>query len=197
MTRKDEILDALIIIFRKQGIGRDFTMAQLAKEVNIGKSTIYEYFKTKDEVLQQAIFRVIDESVKMIKEREVVDGNFEELFKTELETLFNIAYNSRFLFNLISPTFKKQMKSAHRDEMSKKVSGISDFYKQRFMSIFLKGIAEGKLDPLLLKENSLVVTSMITGSIVSLANSNIPIAENLDVKEYIEKLYNAIIKISN
>ena len=51
MARKEEILDALIEIFRAQGIGSDFTMSQLAKEVNIGKSTIYEYFKTKDSLI--------------------------------------------------------------------------------------------------------------------------------------------------
>ena len=197
MARKEEILDALIVIFRKQGIDSDFTMSQLAKEVNIGKSTIYEYFKTKDEVLQQAIGRVVDEAVETIQNREIVDGDFEELFKTELFTLFNIAFNSRFLFNLISPGFKKQMHSDHRKEMSDKVSGISKFYRERFMSIFMKGVMEGKLNPSLLEDNNLVITSMVTGSILSLANSNVDLDDNLNVKEYIEKVYAAIIKLSN
>jgi AcrR family transcriptional regulator len=197
LARKEEILDALIVIFRKQGIESDFTMSQLAKEVNIGKSTIYEYFKTKDEVLQQAICRVVDEAVDSIQNREVIEGNFEELFKYEVYTLFNIALSSRFLFNLITPGFKKQMNIDHRKEMSDKVSGVSKFYKERFMSIFMKGVVEGKLNPILLEENNLVITSMVTGSILTLANSNVDIEENLNVKEYIEKVFAAIIKLSN
>ena len=197
LARKDEILDALIAIFRKQGIESDFTMSQLAKEVNIGKSTIYEYFKTKDEVLQQAIIRVVDEAVDSIHNREIIEGDFEEQFKSELYTLFNIAFNSRFLINLITPGFKRQMKENHRREMTDKVQGISKFYKARFMSIFMKGVMENKLNPVLLEENNLVVTSMVIGSIMSLANANVEIADNLNVNEYISKVYVAIVKLCN
>ena len=197
LARKDEILDALIAIFRKQGIESDFTMSQLAKEVNIGKSTIYEYFKTKDEVLQQAIIRVVDEAVDSIHNREVIEGDFEKQFKSELYTLFNIAFNSRFLLNLITPGFKRQMKENHRREMTDKVQGISKFYKARFMSIFMKGVMENKLNPVLLEENNLVVTSMVIGSIMNLANANVEIADNLNVNEYISKVYVAIVKLCN
>lgn len=197
MSRKEEILDALIVIFRKQGIGSDFTMSQLAKEVNIGKSTIYEYFSTKEEVLQLAICRVVDETVDVVQNREVLQSGFEEVFKSELLTLFNIAFESRFLFSLITPGFKNTMHEQHQKEMSDKIQSVAKLYKSRFLSIFTEGITEGLLQPDLVKENQLIISSMVTGSIMNLANSKVELTDNLDVKQYINKVYDAVIKLSN
>lgn len=197
LARKEEILDALIDIFRKEGLSSDFTMSQLAKKVNIGKSTIYEYFKTKDEVLQLAVFRVVEQAVEMMKNHQLQEGSFEEMFKKELLNLFQIAFNSRFLFQLITPKFRQANEPKMQDEMTSKVQDIPLFYEKRFGLILQKGIEEKLIDPEKLEENSLLVVSMITGSIMRLANGNIEISKSLNLEDYINKVYDALIKITN
>lgn len=197
LSRKVEILDALIEIFRNQGIGTDFTMSQLAQQVNIGKSTIYEYFKTKEDVLQQAIYRVMDLSLETIQNRPLEQTTFERQLEDELKQLFSIAINSRFLFNLVSPGMKRIMPEEHRKEMRDKVERITVFYRQRFETIFMTGVEEGLLDPELLQENHLLISSLVTGSILQFANAKLTRMEDLDVDRYILKMYHAIIKLAN
>ena len=197
MARKDQILDALVEIFRTQGIGADFTISQLATKVNIGKSTIYEYFKTKDELLFEAVCRVVDKSIETITNQILVDSNFETQFKNELKTLFDIALNSRFLFNLITPNFRKIMPDEHRESMTKKIKSVSVFYQERFETVFTKGIQEGLLSPAALVENQMIISSLVIGSIVRLANANMELEKDMRIEKYIDQVYNSILKISN
>ena len=83
MSRKDEILDAVIEIFQNRGIQANFTISELARNVDIGKSTIYEYFTTKEEIITEAIFKVIDSSISLISNRTIAqEDTFEQAFKT-------------------------------------------------------------------------------------------------------------------
>lgn len=197
MARRDEILDALISIFRQEGIGSDFTISQLASKVNIGKSTIYEYFKTKDEILKEAISRVFDQSLQKINDHPLTDEPFEVVFKNELDNLFNLAVNSRFLFNIVTPSFRKLIPEEHKEDMTSRMKGVTKFYNARFEEIFSKGVQEGLLTPELLLENQLLIQSLVTGSIMRLANANLELSVDLSIKEYIDKVYNVVLKMCN
>lgn len=197
MARKDEILDALIEIFRSEGISHDFTISQLAKKADIGKSTIYEYFKTKNEILRQAICRVVDTSIDVLKNHTIVDGNFESHFKGELKNVLNAALNSRFLFNLVSPSFGKMFPEEHKEDMREKMKDVTEYYNTRFAQIFGKGVEEGLLNPELLLDNQMIVTSLVTGSIFRLVNVNQALSKDLNIDEYVDKIYNVVLKITN
>lgn len=196
MSRRDEILDALIEIFRTEGLGSDFTIKELADKVHIGKSTIYEYFKTKDEILQEAVCRVVDTSIEEIKSATLVDGTFEDQVRAEFIRLFNIAKNSRFLFTLASP-HNKMVPADPDKNLKDKVKSIQGLYQERFGQIFMKGVEEGVLKPDILLDNVLIIYSLVTGSILTLANSNLEISENVDIDQYIDKVYSTIIKVAN
>ena len=197
LARREEILDALVDIFREQGIGSDFTMSRLAKEVNIGKSTIYEYFKTKEDIVQQAISRVIDQAVEVIYGEPVKETNFEDMFKNELQRLYEIAQGSRFLFNLISPSDNKVMSTECQNDIRVKINKVRDFYLTRFQHIFTQGIMEGLLNPQTLLENQMIITSIIIGNIMQLANGLREETNNIDVEDLIDKVYKAVLKIVN
>ena len=197
MSRKTEILDALIEIFRNQGVSGDFTMSQLAHQVNIGKSTIYEYFSNKDEVVQQAIIRVMEESIKRIKASELTDGSFEEMLKNEMLTILEIAVESRFLFNLITPGLNHLLPPECRKELTDEMKTVMEFYQTRYFQIFMKGVEEGELKAEYLQENGMLIASLITGSIMRYANANIDLQDDLDIHLYVDKVYRAIKKICN
>ncbi len=198
MARRDEILDALIDIFRNKGISSDFTMSQLAAKVNIGKSTIYEYFKTKDEVVQLAITRVIEQAVDNVYSRDIDEhDSFEEMYRSELRFLFNIAVNSRFLLNVIQPSFKTLLPESCREGIVIKIRKVSRHYEQRFATIFQKGIEDGIISKENILVNSLLVSSLVSGSIMRLANFNAESHASVDVEDYIDAIYQATLKITN
>ena len=57
MNKKQLIIEAAIKVFARDGLEKG-KIADIAKEAGIGKGTVYEYFRSKDD-----IFKVIEESV--------------------------------------------------------------------------------------------------------------------------------------
>ncbi len=61
MRRRHEIFGASLKLFLKHGF-QETSMREIAEEAEIGKSTLYDYFRTKDEIL---IWGVEDELVDL------------------------------------------------------------------------------------------------------------------------------------
>jgi AcrR family transcriptional regulator len=196
MGRKEEILDALIDIFTNQGISGNFTMKELAGKVNIGKSTIYEYFDTKDELLHQAVCRIIETGVKSVYSLEISEeDSFEVSFKKELDFLFSLSVNSSNLLKMINPGFENQMPDESKKEMMQQVNSVRNHYNKKFEVLFQKGISEGVLVPENILTNSLMISSLIVGSIIRLGNLEVKIKEE-ELKDYIDAVYVTVLRIA-
>ena len=57
---KDRIIEVAINHIKNIDQINHLTMASLAQDANIGKSTIYEYFKSKAEVIEKAVKGIVD-----------------------------------------------------------------------------------------------------------------------------------------
>ncbi len=62
--RKNQILDAATLIFSEKGYNRANT-DEIAKKANLGKGTLYRYFKNKKDIF----FSVVDRGLSKLKER--------------------------------------------------------------------------------------------------------------------------------
>jgi len=196
MGRKEEILDALIEIFTNQGINANFTMKELAGKVNIGKSTIYEYFDTKDELLHQAVCRIIEIGVKSVYSLEISEkDSFEVSFKKELHFLFNLSLNSSHILNMINPGFENYIPAESKKEMMTQVNSVRNHYNKKFEVLFQKGISEGVLVAENILTNSLMISSLIVGSIIRIGNLEVRIKEE-ELKEYVDAVYVTVLRIA-
>lgn len=52
-TRKKQIVRATLSIFAQNGL-KETKMAEIAEKAGIGKRTIYEYFKSKEDIFHEA-----------------------------------------------------------------------------------------------------------------------------------------------
>jgi len=196
MGRKEEILDALIDIFTNQGISGNFTMKELADKVNIGKSTIYEYFDTKDELLHQAVCRIVETGVKSVYSLEISEeDSFEVSLKKELHFLFNLSVNSSNLLKMINPGFENHMPAESKKEMMQQVNSVRTHYNKKFEVLFQKGILEDVLVAENILTNSLMISSLIVGSIIRLGNLEVKIKEE-ELKDYIDTVYVTVLRIA-
>ena len=196
MSRREEIIDCLVDMYRRDSMRTDFTISELASKVDIGKSTIYEYFKTKDEILTQSILRVINQGIKSIFERNSNDElPFEESLKDEIKYILSIATDSRFIMNVVNPDFKRMIPEENRSEIMGRMQEVSKFYEERFQNIFKKGILEGVIKPEQDQYKSMLISSMVAGSVMRMTNSNDFVTENFDISTYIDKMYETILKV--
>ena len=67
MNKKEQILYAALDVFAKQGLEKG-KIADIAKQAGIGKGTVYEYFKSKDEIFKAIELMFIGESMGQIKQ---------------------------------------------------------------------------------------------------------------------------------
>ena len=58
-NRKTEIVNASLKLFAHNGY-HSTTISMIAKEANISKGLVYNYFKSKEEVLKTILFEGID-----------------------------------------------------------------------------------------------------------------------------------------
>ncbi len=86
--KKTQILHAAIEIFAKEGLERG-KIADIAKQAGIGKGTVYEYFKSKDDIFAAIEIMFIGDSVAQIKKL----ANSKETPRKKLEEIVNYSLN--------------------------------------------------------------------------------------------------------
>jgi AcrR family transcriptional regulator len=196
LSRKNEILQTLIDIFKEQGINDDFTMSEIASKLDIGKSTIYEYFKTKDDLLTSAIVYLVEYATNTILKRaEQDDLPFEQSMKNELYYMFALAKESRLLISGLTPRIKGTMSNEYKAVITNKVREVNDFYQQKFNEIFLKGVNEGLFQTSNDIYDEAIIGSIIAGSVLRLSNQYINTIEDVDIEVYIDRVYDVIMHI--
>jgi AcrR family transcriptional regulator len=196
MSRKDEIIVALIEIINEKGLSADFTISQLAKKVDIGKSTIYEYFDTKDEIFKEAIYTIFNESISSIMNREVdLDKTFETLFKDEMQFLFTLSDEKQYIMKMIQAEYKHNFPKLIKKELLEQFESLQHYYEERFRKIILKGFEENGFNSTNIIMDSLIISSLIAGSIQRYMNIRVPFPEDINIEDYIHEIYLTVLKI--
>ena len=194
MNRKDEILGAVISKIQEEGFSTDLTISQIAKKVDIGKSTIYEYFKTKDDIFKEALLKISSDSINAIISVDNIESmSFEEAFKVQFKKILEVSYKSRLIYQVFSKDFIHRMPSSIKEDLKQRISGTRETIENRFMMIFIKGTEEGLLRKNINPSKSLVFSSLIVGAIFRYSNSTVEIS----LDNFVDEIYKTIVKLGN
>lgn len=190
MGRKEEILLTVKDMMIHEGIDASFTMASLAKRLDIGKSTIYEYFQNKDELLKDAFLMIVDEYVEEILTFEDLDSyNFEEAMKIQLERIMSKAYLSRMTLETFTNEHIHRLPAMYKDELQAQMKTIKERMANRFITLFRKAIDEGIAREEHMKNNEDMIGSLVMGAIFKYIDE----AEDISLKPYVDKLYDTLL----
>lgn len=66
VVRKNEILDAAENLFTTKGYN-ETSIIDIVEKVNVAKGTFYYYFKSKEEILDEVLLRLINEDIERMK----------------------------------------------------------------------------------------------------------------------------------
>lgn len=194
MNRREEIILATIKILKKNNFREDFSMSSIANEVSIGKSTIYEYFQNKDELLRAALFHFIAQNIEQVSIQDDIDKlTFEDLFKAQVTRLLEASNNSRVMIEAMRPKFMERLPEHVKNEIKTVMEGVRDDLRKRFIKYFEKGVKEGILKSSLTVLDGFVFTSLIAGAIITIGDPN----QTLTVEEVVNKLYDTVVRLAN
>ncbi len=121
------------------------TTQQIALAAGIGKSTIYDYFTTKNDVITNSILYAMNGHVERIKS--TVDsaqgfhGKMDAIFRQCIESQANIS----FLFNTVTAYggIGRMIEQAKNSDVNRQIQYLSDTMRELFISILLLGKDEG------------------------------------------------------
>ncbi|TVP95921.1 MAG: TetR/AcrR family transcriptional regulator [Acholeplasmatales bacterium] len=147
------------------------TLSKLAEAMDMGKSTLYEYFDNKDVMIQQAILLMMSDHVAILLSGEdFPDLSFDEAFEQHMTRSFTIAEKNQMIQQVIESVDVIALDPALKQGLMESMYAFYEQLRQRMQAILAKGVAEKVLKPL---DNTLrlaTIDSMFLGALVSWSN---------------------------
>lgn len=135
MEVKERILVASKQLFHKYGI-RSVKMDDVAKELTMSKKTLYQYFKDKDELVDETTLAHIE---RERKEFEEISQNSDNA----IEELFEVSKCLRVTMNEINPTLLYDLKRYYPNSWKHWLDFKEDFVFVSIVENMKKGIKAG------------------------------------------------------
>lgn len=142
---KHKIMEAVIETYKHQGV-EGLTMKNVAKSAGIGKSTVYEYFSSKEQMIAEAIVYSVDKYVDRLHghTEQYSEASFEVTVRAVIENLIN-ALKNEFgdLFAFAMESTDKQLNHYMKSEMLPQLIEISQKAIEYTWVLLKKGQEEG------------------------------------------------------
>ena len=139
--RRKEIFDASVHLFLEKGF-TETSMREIAKAAGVGKSTLYDYYKSKDEIMVS----YFEEEIKVITVRaeEIIQGNSTIAEKLRKVMRMHLGYlvDSRHTFLKLS--LEAQRLSADSQEQ---IQLHRHAYQDMLRELIEEGIRRGEFRP--------------------------------------------------
>ena len=188
-AKKQEILNAALIVFAQKGI-TNAKMVDVAEAAGIGKGTIYEYFKNKEEIFQAGY----DHFMQIMETRtaQSLSRIYDPLEKIEalIECWTNMLQDDLFEFIQIWMDFWAE---GVRSTSNKALIDLKKMYVQYralIVKILDEGIEKGKIKPI----NTSIAASLLIGTLDGVMLQYIMDRDFLDLNEVVETIKQLYIK---
>ncbi len=155
---KEDIIRAAQKLFQAFGLKKT-TMEDIAKSLGKGKSTLYYYYESKEEIFAEVLQKELKEVFEKTKIAVNAAITAEEKLKTFAVTRITVLGNMLNLYRLVcgdlmeQPTCSKSLFSEYAQQEKALIESILEF-----------GIQQGEFNPVLAQEMD-ILTLVIVGSI--------------------------------
>jgi AcrR family transcriptional regulator len=153
--RRHEIFHQVVNVFLKKGF-QETSMREIAETAGLGKSTLYDYFKTKDDILlyyfEDQLNDLIEAAQKIAAQNKPADKRLRQIVQMHMEFL---QANKSLFMNLSMEA--QRLKPDSQKQIQEKRHAYQDLIR----SLIDEGIREGsfrKVDSLLAAR--ILITSM-------------------------------------
>lgn len=153
--RRHEIFHQVVNVFLKKGF-QETSMREIAEAAGLGKSTLYDYFKTKDEILvyffEDQLNDLTAEAQKIAVQNTPADIRLRQIMGSYIE---NFQVNKNLFLKL---SFESQRLSA---ESQKQIQQKRHAYQDMIRALIEEGVREGVFR----KVNSLLAARLLVSAI--------------------------------
>lgn len=189
LTTKDKILDAIIAYIKEEPSLDHVSMTQIAQRAGIGKSTVYDYFETKDALVEEAYLYLIEKYSKTLLS-EIPEQTYKEALIHQLKNILTVMKDAKLIMDAIMNA-DKNMGLFNFKVCQTKIMSIRADMGKRFSEIFRLGYKEGNLDNLKKPYLPNVIQAIISGLMFQYVNNKMIISE----EDLMNLIYEELTKI--
>lgn len=152
-----EIVTAASKLFQQYGLQKT-TMEDIAKAAGKGKSTLYYYFMSKDEVFEAVVTKEINEVQTAVLQVVELAESAKEKLKIFLSANFTELKKKAILFNLVCGELQGNI-----SQIMMKLRSRFDFIEVEFFkSLLLKGINSGEFNAIKTEDVDLLAHTFVS-----------------------------------
>ena len=153
-AKRQQIAQAAMAVFARMGIN-DAKMADIAAEAGVGKGTIYEYFRSKDEVFAASFELMHGAMGAEVGRRTWGLSDPEEKMRVLIDGFIDLAMQH---IDYMEIMFEFWAEGIRRGEQVLDLKGMYDQYRDYVTVILEEGIAAGAFRPM---KANLVASSLL------------------------------------
>lgn len=139
--RRKEIFDASVHLFLEKGFSQT-SLREIAEAAGIGKSTLYDYFRSKDEILvsyfESEIQKITDRAQEIARQELSISEKLRQIMQMHLEYLIA---NKNFYLKLMVAS--QTLSLGSQEKIQAKRHGYQDMLR----ALIEEGIGKGELRP--------------------------------------------------
>jgi AcrR family transcriptional regulator len=187
-TTKDKILNIVISHIKSGSNLKSVSLAQIASEAEIGKSTVYEYFKSKEELISETYLYLL-KHYESILTSDIEQMDFKGAFIEQIKKILIVMKDARTIMDAIMNHQQGSFVGFGKN-IETCIHRIQKQMEERFESIIKLGLIEGVIeyrDPKPYIKN--VIQAVISGLLYQYVNLEMHIKED----ELFELVYDQVL----
>ena len=189
-SKREAILEMVLKYLTQADMHKPLTVANLAQDLDIGKSTIYEYFDHKEALIIEAIGLLVDKNVEiLLAEDDLASLTFKQAFKSHMQRLHILAKDHEMLQNYTYHYEVAKLPKAKKQLLYERIYSAMDTVEKRLEIILEKGMGEGTIKPLRNPARLQTIKSLIFGAVASVCDPY----NDWDAEALFEDIFEALI----
>lgn len=190
LQTKDRIIEVVIEYIKQDIDVSQVSLSEIAKKADIGKSTVYEYFENKEQLICDTYLYMLTEYEKKLF-KPLVKQTFKSAFVEQIERILNAMKNAK---NLVETIFSQQKHISYMNDklIDQRLKEIKDKMEERFLDIFTQGVMQGVIEQDIeyQKTRGYVIQALITGLLFQFINEQM----DIDEKALLDLVYEEVLK---
>jgi AcrR family transcriptional regulator len=162
--QRQKIIAAALKVFGKQGY-HSSTISQIAKEADMGRGTLYWYFKSKEELFRELIRQFMDGAVAQVQEQVKAGENLESTLRTIIRSWLEAATLQPELFHIMYSIFGH----SHGDISQEMIASMRVMYQgimETLEGLFTQAIAKKEMRQADVHSLARLLVGLIDGIII-------------------------------
>ena len=190
MLTKDKIIEVMIDFIKEDKDIAQISLAEIAKKAEIGKSTVYEYFSNKDELVCDTYMYMFN-YYESILFKPLVEQPFKLTFIEQVKRILDAMKDAKHIVETILNKHN-EINYPNQGVLDEKLDQIKKKMEERFINVFKLGIEQKVLDTPLKEDKTrgYVIQALISGLLFQYVNEQ----TDLNEEALLDLIYSEVIK---